>query len=270
MANVSRTRGAAQPSPTDRRRQDIIGLLIFFAGAAGLLSLAWTQPGFLPDKVSDLLRIFAGIGSYAVPVLLMAIGTMFLLGYERLTFTHASYGTLIMFLVFVSVRHLAVHPFGTPIDKTSVMAGGGFLGAAIGKSLDMLCGRVIGELFLAIMTLIGVVLLVDQPLMVIFQRVHARGKAGAQAAQRGISRGAQAGAGLLPGSRTEETDEEVPAIKGPKPSAATFSLGSERDARAAQIAARAINGDANIEPSEAEAGCQVLFEAVVARANRTL
>ncbi len=244
MANVSRTRGAAQPSPTDRRRQDIIGLLIFFAGAAGLLSLAWTQPGFLPDKVSDLLRIFAGIGSYAVPVLLMAIGTMFLLGYERLTFTHASYGTLIMFLVFVSVRHLAVHPFGTPIDKTSVMAGGGFLGAAIGKSLDMLCGRVIGELFLTILTLIGVVLLVDQPLMVIFQRVHARGKAGAQAAQRGFARSAQAGAALLPGTRDEEALEaETPIIKGPKPSAATFSLGSDRDARAAQIANRAINGE---------------------------
>src|ERR1700722_2694550 len=171
MANAQRSR-VMQQTISNHRRQDITGLLIFFAGAAGLLSLSWSQPGIIPEMVDNALRLVAGIGAFAIPVLFMIIGTMFLIGYERLTFTHASFGTLLLFLVCVTGRHMAVVPFRTAWDAELAKTGGGWIGALFGSVIDSLCGRTIGTMFLVLLTLIAVVLLVVQPLIVIARRMH--------------------------------------------------------------------------------------------------
>jgi S-DNA-T family DNA segregation ATPase FtsK/SpoIIIE len=234
MANAQRSR-TAQPAITSRRRQDITGLLIFFLGAAGLVSLSFSQPGLIPEQVSNLLRLTAGIGAYAIPLLLMFIGTMFLIGYERLTFTHASFGTLLLFLVFVIGRHLAVVPHGMPWNADTAKIGGGWIGALAGSVIDSLCGRYIGGMFLVLLTLIAVVLLVDQPLIVIARRMHERGRAGAVAAQRTIGRGAKVAEAMLPGRTASEKDKSgqtsLPAVPDEL---------SERDKRVARVAERAL------------------------------
>lgn len=233
MANAQRSR-TVQPTITSRRRQDITGLLIFFLGAAGLLSLSWSQPGLLPERVNFALEVIAGIGAFALPILLMIIGTMFLIGYERLTFTHASFGTILLFIVFVTGRHMAVVPYGKPWNTDAARAGGGWIGALVGSLLDSLCGRVIGGMFLTVLALIAVVLLVDQPLIVIARRMHEQGKASALAAQRGLSKGAKAGAALVPGrsASTKAAQAGLPPAGPDGP--------SERDLRVARVAERAL------------------------------
>ena len=129
----------------------------------------------------------------------MIIGTMFLIGYERLTLTHASLGTFLLFLVFVTGSHMAVVSRGDAWTNETVKYAGGWIGALFGSAMDSLCGRYIGGMFLVILTLIAVVLLVDQPLIVVFRLIQERGKAGAMAAQRGIGKGAKVAEAMLPG-----------------------------------------------------------------------
>ena len=236
MATTQRSR-AAQAAESSRRRQDITGLVVFFLGAAGLLSLSWSQPGLIPERMADALRLLAGIGAFAIPVLLMTLGTMFLLGYQRLTFTHASFGTLLFFGVFVTARHLAVFPSNSHWDPVLARQGGGLIGGLFGSLLDALCGRVIGGMFLGLLTLIAVVLLVDQPLIVILRRMHEQGRAGAQAAQRGIAKTVK---------RTPEPDAALPDAnekayaRKPLPETADMLKDSEREQRVRGIAARAL------------------------------
>lgn len=206
MANAPRSR-TVQTSPSSRRRQDITGLIIFFIGATTLLSLSWSQPGLIPEHVADAMRLISGIGSFVVPLLLMTVGTMFLIGYERLTFTHASLGTILLYIVFVTGRHFAVFPFHAAFNSDLAKEAGGYTGALFGSLLDMLCGRVIGGSFLILLTMISVVLILDQPLIVIFRRMHETSLAGAQAAQRGLTR---------PSRRSKADDQEAALPTAPK------------------------------------------------------
>ena len=77
----------ANPTETRaRRNSDLAGLGFFFAGAVMLLWLAWPQREVVPTALETFLRLLAGSGAYAIPVILMFVGTMFLLGYSRLYF----------------------------------------------------------------------------------------------------------------------------------------------------------------------------------------
>jgi S-DNA-T family DNA segregation ATPase FtsK/SpoIIIE len=246
MANAQRSR-AAQPALATRRRQDITGLLVFFLGAAGLISLSWSQPGLVPDLVDNALRLLAGIGAFAVPLLFMIIGTMYLIGYERLTFTHASFGTLLLFLVGVTGRHMAVVPYGAHWDSELAKSGGGWIGGLFGTLLYSLCGPTIAYMFLVVISLISVVLLVDQPLIVVIRRMHERGKSGARAAQRGIEQGVKVGAALIPGKPSGKPASGLaPPVGGE----------TERDRRVAKVAERALAPaaqPARLEPAAAPA-----------------
>ncbi len=234
MANAQRT-SAAQTAVPSRRQQDIIGLLLFFFGAAGLLSLSWSQPGLIPEHVNTVLRLIAGIGAYALPVLLMCLGAMYLIGYERLTFTHASFGSILFFIVFVTATHMAKIKFREPWDSSMVSSAGGWIGGLVSSGLDALCGRLIAGMFIAALAFIALVLLVDQPLIEIMKRVRDQSKTSAQVAQRGIVKGAKASAAFFPSKQ----DSSVALERALPPAKSQIN---ERDERAAKVANRALGG----------------------------
>ena len=101
MVKVQRA-NSPEPDVTNRRAQDICGLLLFFLGAASLLCLVLDHQEIVPRLANDFLRLLAGHGAYAVPLLFMFAGAMFLIGYERLAVSHSTVGTLLLFLVFVT------------------------------------------------------------------------------------------------------------------------------------------------------------------------
>src|SRR5579862_8971495 len=104
-----KVKSAPRPMDTSSRRlTDIVGLCLFFCGAACLLWLTMHEPAFLGTGVDYLLRLLAGSGAYAVPVIMMFVGTMFLVGFDRLSFSHSSYGSLLLFLAYTTWRHLSV------------------------------------------------------------------------------------------------------------------------------------------------------------------
>lgn len=232
MVKVPRTRRTVAPPPPNRRVQDICGLTLFFLGAAGLLCLCWNQPGLLPAQVDALLRLLAGSGSYAIPVLMMFAGAMFLLGYERLNLTHSSYGSLLLFVVFVTGRHLMLAPDPGHWDSATVRMAGGVIGWLFGAPLYALVGKVISTLFLVMFAIVAVILLVDQPFIEIVRRLHARGRDGASVLQR---------YGLIP------TRERETALVGqrsgrpaPRPLPPPDEPTDDRAERAARVVERAL------------------------------
>ena len=224
MVKVQRTQ-RAEPEITGRRTQDILGLILFFLGAASLLCLCWQQTAPLPHFVEDFLRLIAGIGAYAIPLLLMFLGTMLLIGYERLSFTHSTYGTLLLFFVFITGRHL----FYIPSRTQDVKLAGGWLGALFGSPLHTHIGDPISYLFLGLLTAVAVVLLVDQPFIETLRQMQAQSKAGVRTVHRGINKGLETGRAVVP-VRASKTKVLEPAL----------AEDPERAQRAARVVERAL------------------------------
>lgn len=231
MVKVPRTRRAVS-QPPNRRTQDICGLTLFFLGAAGLLCLCWNQPGLLPAQVDALLRLLAGSGSYAIPFLMMFAGAMFLLGYERLNLTHSSYGSVLLFVVFVTARHLMLTPDPAHWDSATIREAGGVVGWLFGAPLYALVGKIISTLFLVMVAIVAVILLVDQPFIEIVRRLHARGRDGASLLHR---------YGLIP---TRERETALIGQRGgravPRSLPAPNEPNDDRAERAARVVERAL------------------------------
>lgn len=201
MVKVPRNRGAEVQRPS-RLSQDITGLLLFFTGAAGLISLTWKQEGLLPGPTAFLLRSIAGDGAFIIPLMLMFVGTMFLIGYERFSFSRSTLGTIILFFVFVTWRHLVRFPTDQAWHHEDIRQAGGWLGALLGSALTTLGGTTISYLFLLTMVAVALVMMTDQPLLMLLRHCYQQGRAGASAAGRGM----KAGTRLLP-SRAKEIQE---------------------------------------------------------------
>ena len=256
MVKVSRTQ-SSPPASQSRRAHDIGGLFLFFAGAASLICLSVNNPTApVTGMVDGGLRLLAGLGAYAMPLLLMFIGTMFLIGYERLSLSHSSLGTMLLGLVFVTWEHLARVPFGPvwnkmPMDvqQAAIKNAGGVIGWLFGTALRATVGGPIAYLFLITLSLVALVLLVDQPFIVILRRIHEQSRVGMQSAQAiragTKSIGAAANARALPagnGNGANSAKALQPAVAGASASGALVTAGSDRTARAERVAERALSG----------------------------
>jgi S-DNA-T family DNA segregation ATPase FtsK/SpoIIIE len=235
MAKVQREQRAA-PAANHRRLQDICGLTLCFLGVAGLICLIWPQDAVLPSFVDRALRILAGpVAAYAIPLLLLFAGGMFLRGFQRLKLSHSSYGSLLLLLVYVTWRHLAMLPKPTEWSSDQVQAAGGWLGALAGAPLYFLLGKPISYAALITVALIAGVLIVDQPFIEIVRWLHARSRAGALAAKERL---------MMPASPLPEqgrSNEAVARIRAPRPAdAQDRDNGEERAVRAARVVERAL------------------------------
>ncbi len=167
----SRTK-TAPALPQGRHKQDIFGLSLFFAGAASLLCLTWHQNAPIPDLVDTFLRLIAGTGAYLLPILLMFFGGMFLLGYERFTFSRTTYGAIGLFLVFVTWRHLLGAAQPQVWNGLEVQRAGGGLGWLFGASFTALLGTTISHLLLVCLFVISVVLMSESPFAELAKRIR--------------------------------------------------------------------------------------------------
>ncbi len=223
MVKIARTGQQAaerQAAQANRRTQDICGLILFFMGAASLLCLAWPQHAPIPVLVDDGLRWLAGVGAYAIPLLLMFVGSMFLIGYERLSFSQSSRGTILLFLDFITWRHVhlmqrvdALNPLPevrSGLIQAQVPGAGGWVGWLFGTVFYGLLGGAVSYLLLVLVLLIAAILIVDQPFIEILRRIRMRGQAGAQAAGQGLQRGLK---NIEEEKRLRGLEESSPAVK---------------------------------------------------------
>ena len=183
-------------APGARRGSDIIGLCLFFVGAVCLLWLTMPQSGLLPGPLEQVLRLIAGTGAYAIPFIFMFVGSMFLVGFERLQFSHSTYGTLLLFLTYSTWRHVVTPvaavviqraPVGFPPDwtDTHVMGAGGYLGALLGSLFLKVLGNAATYLLLALLSCVSAVLLFDRPFLELLKQLKKPADAGYAVAKKG-------------------------------------------------------------------------------------
>ena len=234
MVKMPRGR-AAETSASERRWQDFWGLLLFFLGAAGLLCLCWKQPGLLPAQVDAALRLLAGSGAYALPVLTMFAGAMFLTGYQRLSLSRSSLGSLLLFLIFITARHIALVSASASLAGDEVRNAGGMMGGLFGAAFLALLGPVISYLLLTLLTVVAVLLLVDQPFIVLLNRLHQSAAVSASAASR-----------IAPGKAVvTRRVNALPNTQHPTPDTLLEDNGAERRAR---VVERALVGSGKNSP----------------------
>jgi S-DNA-T family DNA segregation ATPase FtsK/SpoIIIE len=187
-----KTRRVEDTRSPSRRTSDLIGLAAFFVGAACLLALTWPQGAIVPDQIADALRVLAGSGALVLPVILMFVGAMFLTGYERLTLSHSSYGSILAFLTFVIWRHVAmIHgalPTLNEIGTKRIMEAGGVIGGFFGTIMLLPLGPTWTYLFLVMMGCMSIVLLVERPFVEVLHLLFKKpAVAGVKAAKQGVA-----------------------------------------------------------------------------------
>jgi len=229
----------AKVLPRSRRYYDITGLALSFTGAACLLWLVWRRTAPVPGLLTTTLRWCAGSGAFAAPLVLMFIGVMLLFGWKRFSFSHATLGSVLAFLTFVTWRHIQGDPTALPeLSRTDgpfgayvadpqwaapyVAGAGGYIGAALGWALSGLMGVEASYLFLVMFALMSLVLIVDKPFLDMVRSLRHPAVAGVSVARKGVDvvRGrARGNGGDEPQRRAAipavVTGDGIPAERGP-------------------------------------------------------
>jgi S-DNA-T family DNA segregation ATPase FtsK/SpoIIIE len=229
--------GAEDAAARSRRLSDIAGLALTFGGTACMIWLVWRATATVPGLLTSLLRLVAGSGCYAAPLVLIFIGGMLLFGWRRFSISHASFGSVLAFLTFVAWRHVAGDPSATPADRAGdglfgtyvsdaqwsmayVSGAGGYIGAALGWALTGLFGAPANYIFLVMFALMALVLIVDKPFADMVRSLRKPAQAGVQAARKGVEavRGRSARNGdaqALPPVRQNGAQATLPEARGP-------------------------------------------------------
>lgn len=179
-----------------RRVYDIVGIIMFTLGAVVLVSLTTAENGYLGQWLNELLRRIAGVGAYAVPLLFMLLGTLFLIGYERFPFTNTSWGAVLMFLAFTGWAHITRVPLARNFAHESLRAGGGYIGGTIVYAVQALLNLAAVYIVLTALTIIALLLIVDLPFVDLARRTIAGWMKGLQMAQQGARTVKERGAAI--------------------------------------------------------------------------
>ncbi|MCL6476686.1 MAG: DNA translocase FtsK [Firmicutes bacterium] len=239
------------PVVISRRVYDIVGIVLFTLGAVVLVSLTTAENGYLGQWLSELLRRLAGLGAFAVPLLLMLLGTLFLIGYERFSFTNTSWGAVLLFLTFTGWAHALRVPFERNFSAESLRVGGGYIGGVIVYAVHSLLNLAAVYIVLTALTIIAVLLIVDLPFVDIARRTIAGWVRGFQLAQQGARTVKEKGAGAARKAGKEDVkrtlassdNRAVAQAPAPKRSSNLIEAVQQRLARESTPAVAPLNGE---------------------------
>ncbi len=153
--------GAPAPQPlSTERKVDIAGIILIVIGLLTLLSLMTSSSGGLTRPWTNLLLRWIGWGAYALPLVLLLIGTWFLLSkMDRFpnVSTERVIGVVLIFFNLLTWFQLLDVSFG----GVSTPPGGGLVGGAIYRALENGLGRAGAIIVLIAWLLVALVLLID-------------------------------------------------------------------------------------------------------------
>ncbi len=150
---------ASQPLSTERKI-DIAGIILIVIGLLTLLSLMTSSSGGLTRPWTNLLLRWIGWGAYALPLVLLLIGTWFLLS-KMDRFPNVSservIGVVLIFFNLLTWFQLFDASFGS----VSTPPGGGILGGGVYRALENGLGKAGSIIVLIAWLLVALVLLID-------------------------------------------------------------------------------------------------------------
>ena len=150
---------APQPLSTERK-VDIAGIVLIVIGLLTLLSLMTSYSGGLTQAWTNLLLRWIGWGAYALPLVLLLIGTWFLLSkMDRFPGVSSErvIGVILIFFNLLTWFQLIDASFGGLSSPT----GGGILGGAVYRALENGLGKAGTMIVLIAWLLVALVLLID-------------------------------------------------------------------------------------------------------------
>ncbi|MCL6634160.1 MAG: DNA translocase FtsK [Peptococcaceae bacterium] len=115
----------------EERRYEIIGVALTALGVLSLVSLLSPSSGLVSGFVDRALKSVAGEGRFFFPVLLILAGVRLVRKRSRTMVSEKVYGSMLLFLVFLTFLHLAVVPLEDSFKAGAAGDGGGVLGALL-------------------------------------------------------------------------------------------------------------------------------------------
>ena len=172
----------------DDKQREIAGLILFFLGFATGLCLFWVGPEPVPKAVHDILYSLAGWGAWIIPALFLFAGVLLLIN-QPFSFTHTTWGFVILFFVFVTTRHLlliwnADRTIVFNADPIEMRNGGGIVGGILAHILHGGLGNLLSGMLLLLAGLISMMLIFDRSLSEIVKKAYEKGEGWAQFLQR--------------------------------------------------------------------------------------
>lgn len=155
--------------------QDIAGVVICAVAAILLVGVLAPTAGPIPQALGTLVRTTAGLGAYAVPILLVAVGIVLFTGTRHSAVASKLSGLLILFTVFVTWSQIARTPSIANLVKLKggesnaafyeeLRNGGGLIGVTFAYVFERVLGRVCSHILLTAGTLISILLISGKPL----------------------------------------------------------------------------------------------------------
>ena len=157
----------------DHRIADILGILLLALAVFSILSLTLSNTGLFGGALARAMATLFGRGAWAVPLVIACIGISSLRGNKLVGLRHVTWGLGLVFLGLVGA--LAGAKGGDYFDVDAVIAGGGYVGAAIGWLFAALLGaaKFVG---LGALVCVGAIMCLDVPVRSLVGRLGARTK----------------------------------------------------------------------------------------------
>ena len=115
----------------ERRRYEMFGVFLFAVGVIALISLYGGSTGALGRYVGRFLSYACGLGAVVIPLLVMAIGGMYIKSGKKIIFSIRFWGLLLFYVSLLALLHHWMIPEGREIMPESLPEGGGLLGGMV-------------------------------------------------------------------------------------------------------------------------------------------
>ncbi|MFO8080660.1 MAG: DNA translocase FtsK 4TM domain-containing protein [Armatimonadota bacterium] len=150
---------------THKLRRDVAAIALITAAVLTFASLLYASQGgpaegggYLPGLLSTALTLSFGIGAFAVPVILFAIGILFALERPQFASSRALTGAGLIFLVVLTATAMHV-PEQSRFDPEWVAINGGYIGAAAAHLTLTVLGLVGSYIVLTGLAIIALVMI---------------------------------------------------------------------------------------------------------------
>ncbi|MHC1740653.1 MAG: DNA translocase FtsK 4TM domain-containing protein [Anaerolineaceae bacterium] len=154
-------------------KKDFIGVLLAAVGVVSLLGFFTGETGLVSSWFSHLLKLLAGWGGVALPIVILACGLWLLFRnvqkFPRLS-TERGLGVSLLFLNMITWFHLSL---GGGYATASQGKGGGYVGAFFTQLLTTGLGQAGTVVFLIAWVLIAILLVVDLSLPDLAKKISA-------------------------------------------------------------------------------------------------
>lgn len=151
----------------EKRKNEILGILIITLGILSFISLFTTTGGLVGQQLAKAYFQIIGTGSYLLPLLLVIWGGT-LIRYKGLKLNYRLTGFILSYISVMSIIHVYLYS-DFPLENAYLGEGGGFLAGGLAWLFIKLFGHIGAYVTLGSLLLIGILLWFD---ILLFSIIH--------------------------------------------------------------------------------------------------